>query len=238
MIFISAHKDFDLKNNMISNDYTIIDRNELKNKYPIHIIHETPATSPLMKYYKIYGELTKIYYVYKHLDTFPHTDRYKYIGFVQYRRTLANISYEECEKIFENYDVILPEKNPLTGDIMFQYRACHSDDLLECCIKLIGHHMPVYRKSIEKFRMIKWIYPHNIFVMKRNDFRQYCKFLFNVFDLLIRYKIKMPIDKYEFNNFKEFGLIAERLSTLFFIHYFDEHKTYHTATMYKINNGT
>lgn len=218
MIYISAHKDFNLINQVILDnykEYSIIDGGELKNEYSISVIHETSNNNKLYWQHHIYGDMTRQYYIYKNSDLYKDET----IGFMQYRRLFNNDTLLNYKDILSLYDVIVPRKYS-TGNIIHQYNVCHSGDLLNITLNLIYEYNEEYRHTIDIFRKLNYVIPHNMYIMKYNDFIEYCNFMFDSLELLNISKEQQYDRCYSF--------LAERLSTLFFIHYFNDEKIYYT----------
>jgi len=213
MIFIKTHKDFDLsKLNINKNQYDefrIICRNELKDNYDIQVIHD--KNNFLNQWENLYGELTYHYYVYTHLNEFDDI-----IGFIQYKRTFNENVLINYKELLEQYDVILP--SPLKNfNIIEQFNNCHVSGLLEQMIDIIHEYYPEYHKA--NLYSISTLFPHNIFIMKKQDYIEYCKFMFWCYDML---NAKYNIYK-ELNNKKYFRILSflgERISTYFYLIHF------------------
>lgn len=92
------------------------------------------------------------------------------IGIYQHRR------FMEYGSIPEGYDCVVPKD---FGDfnVRNQYACCHHIEDLDLCEEIINDH---------KFN--EWIrrngntetYMHNLFIMRKDDYIQYCNFLFSV----------------------------------------------------------
>ena len=212
MIFIKTHKDFDLTKLKINKDqydeFRIICRNELKDNYDIKIIYDND--NYLNKWKKLYGDLTYHYYVYTHLNEFDDI-----IGFIQYRRTFNENILTGYKDLLNNNEVILPAA--LNFNIIEQFNNCHVPGLLEQMIDIIHEYYPEYRKV--NLYSITTLFPHNIFIMKKQDYIEYCKFMFwccNMFNS--KYNIYKELNNE--NYFRILSFLGERISTYFYLIHF------------------
>ena len=216
MIFICTHKDFDLPKyfEKHQNDICILDGGEIKNSYPLKIIHETSKNNILYDKHFYYGDLTRHYFIYKNKEY-----KDEIIGFMQYKRFFSNYVLDNYQSILNDYNIILPGCLPF--NIIKQYYNCHGN-LLNITLDLIYKYRKSYRNTIDKFKVSNNLVPHNMFIMKYNDFTNYCKFLFSIFELLNIQKI------YKYDQSERcYSFLAERLSSLFYIHYFNKDYIYY-----------
>ena len=215
MIFIKTHKDFDFNKFNIQqnkyNEFNIISREQLNNNYPIRILYENDGNNKLNQYNKLYGELTYHYFVYKHLFLFDDV-----IGMIQYRRAFSNYVLNNYNDILKEYDAIL-YKCRLKSTIIQNYESFHKNNWLNNIIDLLYEYKPEYKKF--DFKNVTLLIPHNIFIMHKNDFIEYSKFIFWCCDLLQEhYNILQYNDDKKY--YRMLSLLGERLSTIFYIQYF------------------
>lgn len=207
LIYICTHKDFD----EVNINGTILSKNELTGDYvqPVVVVDKGEMPNAMC-------EVVQLEWMQKHCKE-------EWIGLQQYRRYFVDIE---------------PDTTILTDPYYFnmndQYAACHNiEDLLEC-EKIIDEKFPSY--SID-YQSVNVLYPHNMFVMKKKDFQDYCKFIFGVLDEFEKRKnlhtdedvmkyVESNIDKYRDKRVdyqaRLFGFLMERLSTIFYIAYFKE----------------
>ena len=218
MIYISAHKDFNLVNKIILDhpkEYSIIDDCELKNDYVIGVIHETSLNNKLYELHHIYGDMTRQYYIYKNLNLYMDD----VIGFMQYRRMFNDNTLLNYREILRSYDAVVPCRWHI-GNIIRQYNICHQGNLLSIALDLIYDKFEEYRSTIDTFRNTNFVIAHNMYIMKYKDFISYCRFMFSTLDLLS----STNIQQYE----RCYSFVAERLSTLFYMHHFKDRRLYHS----------
>ena len=226
MIYLSAHKDFDLnsilKNETIyklQNELSIIDGNELINEYPINIIHETLLNNDLFLCHNLWGELTRMYYIYKNFNLY-NSD---IVGFIQYKRTFIDETLINHKDILNEYDLICPKIEIQYG--MYNKFHHYSDSLMELCFQLLYTFYPSYRQSIDLLYENPNMICHNMFIMRKNDFIECCNFIFYILKLLNKV---VNIVEYQFTYIKPYSLIAERLFHLFYLHHFNQNKIYYS----------
>lgn len=220
MIFIATHKDFIFNDIPIHkenyNEYSIICREKLNNDYPINVIYDNDNF--LNKWSNLYGDMTYRYYVYKHINEYDNI-----IGFIQYKRYFSEHVLNNYKDILKEYDVILYDKWYIEN-LITNFNIWHNQgQLLKNVIDLIYK----YKTSSKSFDLynIDYIIPHNMFIMKKYDYIKYCKFMFWCYELInIKYNI---IHKYNFEYFRFFSFLGERLSTIFYTIYFKDKKCYY-----------
>ena len=115
---------------------------------------------------------------------------------------------EKITSEMQKYDVILPKKEIFNKSVYLQYKKAHIvehlDKLLEIIKEDYEHIYPYYQKEIKKGNKI---YPLNVFIMKKEYFFEYSKFIFDVLFKLEK-RIKIPSDSYQM---RVFGFLSERM---------------------------
>lgn len=221
MIFINTHKDFDFNIHIYKenyNEYSIICREKLNNDYPINIIYDNDNI--LNKYSNLYGDMTYHYYVYKHINEFDNND---IIGFIQYQKHFSEDILNNYKEYIKKYDVILYIKWDLEGEnLISNFNIYHGQGkLLKNIIDLIYQYKPSYR-SFDLYN-INYIIPHNMYIMKKQDYIEFCKFMFWCYELInIKYNIYKQCDNIDY--LRLFSFLGERLSTIFYTKHFKNKK--------------
>lgn len=234
MIYISAHKDFDLKLkqetiNKLKDDLCIIDGGELKNSYPIPIIHETELNNDIYNLHDFYADLTRMYYIYKNIDKYNDDN----IGFIQYRRSFVQNTLIDSNKILKTYDIIIPNCYCFSNEtVIDQYNKCHIKGLLNDAFNILYEINNSYENIINRVSNNNFIIAHNMFIMKKNDFIKYCEFLFPIFKIFSeKHNLKTYNDYLKFINnnptqLKIYSFLAERISNIFYFTNFNIEKIY------------
>lgn len=229
IIFIAAHKDFQINYPINNSLYNIItSENTLYNNYNTKIITE-PSNLPWSKRRNLYGDVSRLLYIGNALDKI--TDK-EYIGFCHYRR------FFDLTNIFNNSgiteDTIITAEPMHIEQLQKQYAACHiGDNFIDMC-NFLELHYPHLISNISYFDDNNIIYPHNMFIMHKTIFKKFVSLLNDVFthlDKLYNFEtdedVKMYIDiklnnndwRKTTNQQKIYSYLCERLSSLFFKEY-------------------
>ena len=114
----------------------------------------------------------------------------KYVGINHYRRYfyfLDNIP--DMDEIFKDYDIILNTKYifkvpNLVSNYCITHMCKHFFEIME----IIRQLRPEYTEETKVLPYLKYIFPGNIFIMKKNDFIKYCDFVFQILFPQILYR--------------------------------------------------
>ena len=235
-IYVCTHKEFEP---VVHNEaYKIINAREIEPKLPLKD--------------DFYSELYQFKYVADNLEL-P-----KYIGFCHYRRYFSFLDdVPNMDEIFSDYDAVCSKPNVLGGSVKEQYITCHNIEDLYIVGGIIADRFPHLSKLWHNFINGNILIPYNMFIMKREDFKEYIDFIFYVLDKYLKIvgtdinkRIYDNIEKYvkDFypNNTVEYqyrigGYMAERLTNLFMMYKFKKIKTYPviiTEDKYNQKNNT
>ncbi|WP_405758644.1 DUF4422 domain-containing protein [Anaerovibrio slackiae] len=161
---------------------------------------------------KDYCELTGLYWAWKNLD-------YEYLGLVHYRRYFSRnrrsfsekkswsqiAGRSDIEKLLCMAPVILPKKrNYYIESIYSQYAHAHSKKELDMAGEIIKEKYPECAKYFDSLKNKKSAHMFNMFVMRKDYFDDYCRWLF---DILFSLEERLQ-GRYEP---RMFGFISERL---------------------------
>ena len=235
-IFIMAHKDFEnLRYNPIYN-IVVDDKTQLKKNYNLNIIYANEGK--LYNFRKAYAEMSKLYYIYQLYKN--GTISSKYIGLNHYRRYFIfgdNIPY--LEDIFKNYDVILNKQIKLNTNVKKYYCMYHICKHFDEIINIIKEFKPDYYSTAKRTSKERRMYNCNLFIMKKEDFFEYCKFMFDIlfeFDKRNNFASDKDVMDYLnkiYNNIEDSyfqlrlqGFLSERISNIFFRHHFKKIKSF------------
>lgn len=214
MNYICTHKDF---NEVVNKgDYTILTTSELSNNYSFPVIIVDNDLEPL-KYSYCEGYMIKDIYI-NQLYQNPNTE---WIGINHYRRYLPLPTNETTLPI------------PINTNMHYNYAACHNiNDLLKV-EEIIDKY---YHEYSTDYKNINVIFPANMFIMKRSDFKMYYNFVFGVLknfsqqnNLYTDEDVRKYVDKNRKDYNIEFdlnyqsrlhGFLMERLTTIFILKHF------------------
>lgn len=162
-----------------------------------------------------YSELTAVYWAWKNLNNVDA------VGLVHYRRLFSNgfgkkvISNDEVKKLLESYDVILPKKRKYYIETNYShYIHAHHKEPLDELRKIIENNYPEYLESFDIVMSKRSAHMFNMFVMKRNYFDAYSKFIFGALNKLER---KIDITDYSNQEARIYGYLSELLMDVWII---------------------
>lgn len=160
-----------------------------------------------------YCELTGLYWAWKNLKA-------DYIGLAHYRRHFSNgkrfgdkkdkvISQMELEKCLAEADILLPKpRNYWIETNYSQYAHAHHAIDLDTTRAIIQEKYPEYIKAYDESMKRTTGHRFNMFIMKKDKFDEYCKWLF---DILFELENRLDISSYNKNDARVFGFVSERL---------------------------
>ena len=125
----------------------------------------------------ILAETTGTYWIWKNAPK-----DLKYIGTCQYRRRIEFPEDENFDELFNKCDVVAVE--PIENcNPWLQYTWCHSErdmkDLKAAIVDLYPDMLQDFERYIEAGSKIFY---SNSFILRHEDFDEYCKFLFGIFE--------------------------------------------------------
>lgn len=183
-----------------------------------------------------YSETTGTYWIWKNA---PKT---KYIGQCQYRRRIQFPENEDFDLIFSKYGIIV--NNPLRVGISLRYHMelCHPQIDTKLLAEIINQKYPQYMYSwTQNFVNGNIIFYSTSYVLRWEDFEEYCEFLFGTLKYYTEYyNLEDPISlrrhvseklsqatvrpKNMDINYQSLigGFIQERLASIWILHKFNE----------------
>ena len=238
-IFICTHKNFEPIVN--SSVYKIINAKEINND-----------TAPNGLKGSFYSELMAYKYIAENLKL-P-----KYVGFCSYRKYFSFLDdIPNMDEIFSEYDAVCSKPKVLKTNVKLQYSYCHNIEDLYIVGGIIADKYPQYANIWKNFINGNILIPYNMFIMKREDFKEYIDFIFSILDEYLKIvgtDINKRIDGNKDKYLKKFypndtveyqyrigGYIAERITNIFMMHKFKKIKTYPvivTEDKYRQKNST
>lgn len=167
-----------------------------------------------------------------------------YIGFCHYRKYFIWLDdVPDVEEIFsDGYDAIVASPLKYNESVKKQYELCHNIEDLYIVGGILGDKFPDYVKSYRAFINGNIMFPYNMFIMKRDDFKEYINFIRVVLDEYVKIvggdierRIANNKDKYLKNfrpnnsfdyQYRIGGYLAERLTNVFIMKKFKKLKAY------------
>ncbi len=158
-------------------------------------------------------ELTGLYWVWKNFQSSSP------IGLVHYRRyfgikggnhSLSDIlNRKQVESLLAKAPVILPPKrNYFIETIRSHYEHAHHAEDLTVLRSVLEANYPNYIPAFDRLMNQKTVHILNMFIMRKDLFNQYCKWLFSV---LFEVEKHLDISSYHPNDARVFGFLGERL---------------------------
>ncbi len=163
-----------------------------------------------------YCELTGMYWAWRNLTC-------EYIGLCHYRRYFSHkssstemydkhravFSEVDYQKLLKSYDVILPKKrNYFIETVRSQYEHGHYKSDLDEVERVVAELYPEYSTAFTTVMNRTKLHIFNMFVMRKEKFDEYCKWLF---DILFVLEKRIDISGYSQYQSRVFGFLSERL---------------------------
>lgn len=214
-IFIGAHKSYTFPTNPI---YKIIYNGSDKLNTVLSVYKEEQELL-----HDLYGDVIRIDWIYNNIK-----DLKRYVGLVQYRRYFDFYNnVPDIDKIFLTHDIIIPNKFSVQN-LYDQYVQCHDEASINPLLDILHEKYPEYESTVEEWKQINYVIPHNMFIMKQEDFIKFHNFLFNIFNEYIkRLNIKSMDDVaklFKPRASRAIGFLSERLTTIYYKHNFTNPK--------------
>ncbi len=211
-IIVATHKEYEMPKSGL---YYPIQCGTALRKEIKGIYHDNDGEDNISSLNPFFCELTAQYYFYKNVSS-------EYVGLVHYRRYFKGktpffikkkkikiLSQEEAETLIKQADVILPKKRNYVIESLYSH-YCHTlfSEPLDITEEIIKEKHPEYYKEFIRLKKRKSAHIFNMFIMKRDIFDGYSKWLF---DILFELNKKVDISKYDAFHARFFGRISELL---------------------------
>ncbi len=191
-----------------------------------------------------YCELTALYWAWKNYDKLGDPD---YIGLMHYRRHLCfdlnnslkpngggvitwrkmddgyvrtfHLTREQITNVVKDYDIAVAEKLDVgyakVQTVYEQYKKFHHIHDYEIALQVMEEISPQNVESAKKYNSQKYGYFTNCFVMRRELFHEFAQWLFTI---LFEVEKKLDISRYNVQETRVIGYIAERLFGIWLFH--------------------
>lgn len=252
-IFICSHVDVNEVLHPHNRVYKVLCGPDTKQSSELEVFRET-VTDITPKEYS-YAEGSRIYYLYKECQSILKD----YVGICHYRKYFSFFdNVPNMDEIFSQYDIVCGnnvlqkiENNIQYGISLYnQYAIAHNTKDMVDVLMCIYDKKPDYFNDAMAAFSSSVLYPCNMFIMKKDDFLEYCDFVFTVlgeFDnrnglhcdddvakhviqQKSNYRLSIVDVKYQQ---RLDGFLLERLTQVFIKHHFQENK----IKTYKIYQG-
>lgn len=211
-IFIITHKEYEFPKNrlysplLVGANYNKI--NDFEKKYFYDNQNDNISDKN-----KSFCELTGLYWIWKNVIS------YDILGLTHYRRYFFKKKFtknfkwlldkNDIDIYLKNNDIILPTKKYcIDGNNYNDYKEHHNIEDLEMCKKIISESCPEYMNAFDEVMNRDYIYPFNMFVMKKKLVDEYCLWIFSVLNQIEK---KINTENYDLYNKRVYGFLTERL---------------------------
>ena len=246
-IYMLCHKqvEYGLLNNEL---YTPLEVGAECRKQPVAEVRDNTGDN-ISEYKSVMAEMTGVYWIWKNLDT-------PIIGQCQYRRRLIlpeDFDFKKClgeckgecqGEPGENFKAITCKPVFFNCSVADQFAACHSKQYLQVVEAIVKSAYPDFKDSWDKYILkSNKLYYSNSFILKKEDYNEYCSFYFDIMNKFFNYYDLRTIEDVEdfvltnirkglqhdalgmsrgyFYSMQLGGFIAERLWTLWVRHKFE-----------------
>ena len=167
----------------------------------------------------------------------------EYVGFCHYRKYFKFMDdIPDLDEIFKKVDAIVGNPLRSKNNLKEEYGFCHNGEDLEIVEGIIKDKFPDYAEAIDKVLNHKVLVPYNMFIMKRDNFKECIEFIWsvlgeyinivgrNIYKRIIDNKDKYikrtyPNSTIEYQ-YRIGGYLAERLTNVYIVKNFKTLKTY------------
>lgn len=164
----------------------------------------------------LFGELTGMYWVWQNYDG-PE----KYIGINHYRRYFTDgsgdfLDDQRITALMEDHDLIASERIPSEKNYKKTYQEAHNIDDLMTVRDSIEKLYPEYLVDFENLLSTKKVYSGNLMVMERQQYNEYCKWLF---EILFDASESIDVSGYDLYHARVFRFLSEGLLQVWAMHH-------------------
>lgn len=125
------------------------------------------------------------------------------------------ITDKEIDRIFRNYEAILPEKRKFKKSVREQYVRHHSANDLMIIEDIIRTFYSGYLDSFYTTLDNNWLYANNMFILSDWHFQKFMEWWFKI---LFEFEKRIDLQDYQEYQERILGFLGERLLTVWFIH--------------------
>ncbi len=137
---------------------------------------------------KTFAELTVLYWIWKNVKA-------DYVGLIHYRRSLRvdentyfcqdylckiGLNHKNIDKLFDEYDIIMPSKYTVFPTLYDQFIESHFVEDIELAFDYIRKKYPEMKDAIEESLMVEDGYFTNMFIMKKEILDEYAEWIFDI----------------------------------------------------------
>lgn len=185
-IFVCAHKSVNL--HVKNESYKLL---SVGNNSELHgdNIYRDDSGDNISNLNGFYCELTGLYWLWKNYQLKDWVGICHYRRFFDFIENVPNMDEEDC-------DVMLATPLQVSAPLYKQYSICHNSKDMDVINNLLfsKYNVPIDVINDVFFNQT-YLYPCNMFIMRKEHFKEYCSFIFNILqDLLNTYKLNTMED--------------------------------------------
>ncbi len=206
-LFVVTHKEV---KNIFPKDRTIMFVNAEGKKLPDGYVGDADPKDNISRKNQSFCELTGLY-VMMQSDC-------DVLGLEHYRRLFMKrklflfrypfLKEKDVQKLLTEYDLILPQKGQVDGNVYDQYAKDHIKDDLDKTIAIVKKKYPDYVDALQEIMKSNELYFYNMFIGKSDIIKEYSKWLF---DILFELEKQIDISERDTYQKRVFGFLSERL---------------------------
>ena len=166
-------------------------------------------------HYRRYFDFTEVYPVLKGGGLSGVKNPRPYIELDDIRQNLNSygLDSERMRHVIESYDIVTVLRERINTTVYRQYCQFHEAEPLNTVLEITKQKYPEYTKAVEQYMDSKNIYYMNMYIMKKEMFRKYMSWLF---DILETYENKVKTTDALQMQARLMGYLAERLFGVFY----------------------
>lgn len=127
---------------------------------------------------------------------------------------------ERMREIIPEYDIITVLRERINTSVYRQYTQFHPKEILDAVLQILNRLYPAYVPAAKKYLASKDIYYMNMYVMKKEKFREYMRWLFDILDTYEEECAETEDESAETPRIM--GFVAERLFGIFYTYQLEQ----------------
>ncbi|MDR0899269.1 MAG: DUF4422 domain-containing protein [Lactobacillaceae bacterium] len=210
-ILVAAHKEYPMPSDLNLYLPIFVGADNFQGSIPPHDQLDNQGKN-ISKLNPFYNELTAQYWAWKNLK------KVDAIGLAHYRRHFAVngkkglenvLTQEQVESLLTRYDVILPTKRKYYIESNYDhYIHAHKKEPLDLAAEYIKDKYPNYVPALEEVFAATSGHYFNMFIMKKEPFNDYSKWLFEILEAVYK---KIDYSDYDDYEKRSLGFVSELL---------------------------
>lgn len=173
-----------------------------------------------------YCELSVLYWAWKNRSS-------DYMGLCHYRRWFEIDESKLCGIVENQIDVVLPIPGVQLPSNQEKWKQYHDEKEWDIMCQMTQILYPEYSETVLAYGKMHMHYKYNMFIAKKEIFNQYCQWIFSIlFAIEGHYKTNhIQVEG------RYLGYIAENLTSIFFIHNYNQYVVAHEKVLFVDQTG-